>query len=451
MSPTFLSERLTRGRNTRYSKVPAVSTSETRESEAELRGTSPETISTIEELDSKLREIDAAHEISDDKMREVFLSFKMLPPEDLPRDPYSPEYEERQFDLYRRISGRKVYEVDNEQSNFPVDPNRPFPYYTESPQTVGHHLMGIGFIIQTMGLSAGSSILELGAGWGNTTEALARMGYDVTAIDIDPTFVGLIGARAEKLALSIQTRVGDFFDIDAFNRKFDAVLFFECFHHCSDHRSLLRKLADVLEPGGRVFFAAEPISDLFPLPWGLRMDGESLWAIRHNGWLELGFQESYFVRTMQQLGWLVRKHETLTTNLGVIFEARRANRLYEMSTFSLPPDEERSWGQPDSTGSRHRYTLGRSKISLERGLDCGFVEIYGANPCPRPVEYRIEHGTHIVNGSAEKDSEFRIRIPYDPEAFQLVIYTDTWRPIDLLGVPDAREMGVAVATISLTD
>ena len=91
---------------------------------------------------------------------------------------------------------------------------------------------------------------------------------------------------------------GAFLDVDKLGRTFDAVLFYESFHHCSDHRGLIAKLAGILNSGGKIFFAAEPIFDGFPVPWGVRVDGESLWAIRQNGWLELGFQESYFVRTL---------------------------------------------------------------------------------------------------------------------------------------------------------
>jgi hypothetical protein len=36
--------------------------------------------------------------------------------------------------------------------------------------------------------------------------------------------------------------------------------------------------------------AAEPITDDFGEPWGLRLDGMSAWSIRKHGWLELGFQ-----------------------------------------------------------------------------------------------------------------------------------------------------------------
>ncbi len=346
-----------------------------------------ETVSTLERLDEKLKEVSEAWRVSDDKMREVFGGFQMAPLTDLPKDPYSREYEEKQFELYRVISGRNSYEVDHEVSNFPIDPYRPFPYYTESPETVGHHLMAVGIIILTMGLAPGSRILELGAGWGNTTEALARMGYDVTAVDIDPNFAGLVRQRAANLSLAIDVREGGYLEIDQLGKTFDAVLFFESFHHCSDHRALFEKLDKVLAPEGRVFFAAEPITDSFPVPWGLRMDGESLWAIRANGWLELGYQESYFVRTLQQLGWLVTKHVNTGTHLGIIFEARRANGRYDMSTFDLPPDEDGTWAASGlANGEMVRNSTRRSEITLERGGTYASVALEAVNSLrPRPA------------------------------------------------------------------
>ena len=95
-----------------------------------------------------------------------------------------------------------------------MDARRPFPYYTESAETVGHQLIAIGFIISTMALPAGSRILELGPGWGNTTIALARIGYRVSALDIDPNFVGLIRDRAKLLDLDLDAQLGTFLEVD---------------------------------------------------------------------------------------------------------------------------------------------------------------------------------------------------------------------------------------------
>ena len=57
---------------------------------------------------------------------------------------------------------------------------------------------------------------------------------------------------------------GDFSAISGLDRKFDAVLFFESFHHCSNPQALIAALDQVIAPGGRVIFAGEPIMDGFP-------------------------------------------------------------------------------------------------------------------------------------------------------------------------------------------
>jgi 2-polyprenyl-3-methyl-5-hydroxy-6-metoxy-1,4-benzoquinol methylase len=406
---------------------------------------------TLDELDGKLREIDAAGAVSDDAMREVFQTFKMGTPTDLPSDPASAEYADRQFEMYRRISGRTEYAIANERSDYAVDANRPFPYYTESFDTVGHQLMAFGFIIRTMALPAGASVLELGAGWGNTTVALARMGYQVTSVDVDPNFVDLVRERGTKFGLSIDARQGEFLQVDQLGLTFDAVLFYESFHHCSDHRSLLERLGKVLNPGGRVFFASEPIDDSFPIPWGLRLDGESLWAIRANGWLELGFQESYFVRMLLHLGWVVaEKHVTPATHLGVIYEARQADGVYEMSTFRLPPDEDATWAPSDGNPDLHqRYTARRSVLSVARGLGCRSIAIEAVNASPREIPYRIEHGRHVTSGVAAPNGMATIEVPYDPAGEHLVISASTWRPRDLLKSLDGRQLGLGIRTIRL--
>jgi SAM-dependent methyltransferase len=91
--------------------------------------------------------------------------------------------------------------------------------------------------------------------------------------------------------------------VDELGQEFDAVLFFESFHHSTRHLDLLASLDAVVAPGGRVYFAAEPIEDEYYAPWGPRLDGESLWAIRKNGWFELGFRTSYFFGALRRSGW----------------------------------------------------------------------------------------------------------------------------------------------------
>jgi SAM-dependent methyltransferase len=117
--------------------------------------------------------------------------------------------------------------------------------------------------------------------------------------------------------------------------RFDAAVFFESFHHCSDHIRLLRRLHDVIADDGLVAFAAEPITD-FPFPWGLRLDGMSAWSTRRFGWLELGFDTSYFLRTLLRLGWSPKRHRSDASHYADVIIARKSHGVYEPSEITLP-------------------------------------------------------------------------------------------------------------------
>jgi hypothetical protein len=70
---------------------------------------------------------------------------------------------------------------------------------------------------------------------------------------------------------------------------------------------MLRRLHDIVRPGGVVLFASEPVQNL-DYPWGPRLDGLSVWSSRTYGWLELGFDRAYFDRALARTGWSGRRH-----------------------------------------------------------------------------------------------------------------------------------------------
>ncbi len=283
-----------------------------------------QTIRDVAELDAKIEECDRAGAVSDDALRAVFGTFSMEPPAALPADPFGPEYREFQLGLYRDVAGRP-YSTDNEETPFDVERAvlRPFPFMTNSCPTAGEHFMAIGFLLRAMALPPNSRVLEFGPGWGNTTVMLAKLGHRVTAVDIEPRFCELIRRRAEREGVEVEVVNADFLWAEEAGARFDAVLFFECFHHCADHLRLLRALHGALAPGGRVFFGAEPISSGFPMPWGLRLDGCSLWAIRKHGWMELGFRDDYFQDALARTGWWGRKHACPDPAWLTVWEASR--------------------------------------------------------------------------------------------------------------------------------
>jgi ubiquinone/menaquinone biosynthesis C-methylase UbiE len=278
----------------------------------------------LHELDEALEYLDEAAKISDHELRVGFTMFRMELECTMPDDPFSEEYRLVVMSLYEWLHG-SPYEPSHEHVAFEfarfVDV--PFPYSTQSCVTVGNHLIAIGHVIRTLDLPAKSRVLEFGPGWGNTTIALAQMGHSVTAIDISQEFVDLINARASRVNVPVTTIVGDFSAAQELEGQFDAVLFFESFHHCTNHWDLLTSLDRIVAVGGRVFFAAEPIEEEYYAPWGPRLDGESLWAIRRNGWFELGFRRSYFVEALRRTGWSAQEVNCPELPSGRIVVARR--------------------------------------------------------------------------------------------------------------------------------
>ena len=258
------------------------------------------------ELDSFIQEVDNAYLKSSDEAYSLFKNTKIEYPKFKSKNPLSDEFRNNIFDLYKQISGKSNYEVTTEESYLDIDQAvyNPYPYQTKSLERLAlyHHLLAK--LMSMINLPAGASILDMGCGWGTTSLELAQIGFKVTSLDINKYFCELVAKRAKLLKIKdINIINDDFLWIEKTNKKFDAIIFFECFHHCWEFERLLKNMHKVLKPKGKIYFAAEPITNIFPLPWTLRMDGESLFVIRKHGWMELGFRSDFFSELLNKTGW----------------------------------------------------------------------------------------------------------------------------------------------------
>ncbi|HUO22789.1 MAG TPA: class I SAM-dependent methyltransferase [Caulobacteraceae bacterium] len=235
----------------------------------------------------------------------------------LPTDPLSRAYRDAQVALYCEISGASDYdpwvaEPTTLSMEGALDP-APYPFNTGHGDLIAGHLLGISRIMQVLWgakPSTAHTILEYGCGVGFTTALLAASGYRMTAVDINAEAIGVLNALAAGRRLQVRTHVGAFGEVPDEGERFDIILFYEAFHHCLDFVALLRKLHDRLAVGGILVFAGEPIYADFQKPWGLRLDGASLWEIRTRGWLELGFREDFFRHVLDQTGWQCEKFKS---------------------------------------------------------------------------------------------------------------------------------------------
>ena len=350
-------------------------------------------VTTLAELDVKLAECAAAHAVSDDELRRVFASFQMDISADMPADPFSPEYRQHVMALYGHIAGRP-YDVRNEVTKFDTAAadRRPFPFYTKNPKTAGFFMMGTGFLLHALDLKPGARIVEFGPGWGNTTIALAMLGFDVTAVEIEPDFCDLLERRARRQEVDLKVVNADFMWAETVSEPFDAAIFFECFHHCSDHNRLLAALGNAVAPGGHVYIAAEPINPNFPVPWGLRGDGESLWAIRSNGWMELGFQESYFREAARRAGWNAHRKAYADLGWAAVWELRRISEM-PISTAAQAPAEALpppGIAAPDSPESQAQ--LAESNAELQAQLAAVYASTSWRITAPLRAMKRLNRG-----------------------------------------------------------
>ena len=259
----------------------------------------------LKELDKFMKEVDIAYQKSHDDAYNLFKGIEL----DYPKincNPYSKEYKSEIINLYKSISGRTNYNVNYEESFVDVEASifKPYPYHTNSTDRLALYYQLLGKLMSMVSLQPGDSVLDMGCGWGSTSLDFANIGMEVTALDINSFFCELVKKRAELLRIkNIEILNKDFLSIEKLTKKYDAIIFFECFHHCIHFEKLLELLKGRLTPKGKVYFAAEPISDIFPIPWTLRLDGESLFVIRKWGWMELGFTPDFFSDLLYKHGF----------------------------------------------------------------------------------------------------------------------------------------------------
>jgi 2-polyprenyl-3-methyl-5-hydroxy-6-metoxy-1,4-benzoquinol methylase len=237
-------------------------------------------------------------------------------------DPFSPEYLEEVVTRHAQITGGDQYVAGENELSPGLSANAqdfvrsPSPYGLGPTDTLGDFYISFGWILRTLALRAGQSLLEYGPGTGQLALAFARNGCDVTVVDIEPRYIEAIQEQASRLGVPLRAYVGEFGDLPEPERRYDAVLFFESFHHALHHNDLLHRLHDVVDEDGRVALAGEPIIGpgnmwevAIPFAWVPRTDLLSVYSMRANGWMELGFRESYLIEAATRAGWAIQKHE----------------------------------------------------------------------------------------------------------------------------------------------
>jgi len=119
-------------------------------------------------------------------------------------------------------------------------------------------------VARLLGPGKGRSILDLGAGNGIASYALARNGWTVTALEPDPSVevgAGAISLLAEEAGLPI-TVVREFGERLPFAADcFDAIHARQVLHHAANLEEMVAELKRVLRPGGWLLNTREHVAD----------------------------------------------------------------------------------------------------------------------------------------------------------------------------------------------
>ena len=135
------------------------------------------------------------------------------------------------------------------------------------------------YMLSTLDVRDGATVLELGSGTGWATLLLAEAGYQPLGVDLAPANVEIGRRHARRWSSAAEFEVAD---LDTFDlgRSFDAVLMFDALHHVDDPAAVVARVGRHLKPGGWALFG-EP-SLLHLVSPGARA------ATRDRGWIENG-------------------------------------------------------------------------------------------------------------------------------------------------------------------
>lgn len=122
------------------------------------------------------------------------------------------------------------------------------------------HFCDFANMAVALDLPAGARILDVACGSGWLSEFLARLGYDVTGIDITPDLIRISSDRIAALPplvdhetpIRCRFLVHDI-ELGPLEEKFDAIICYDSVHHFEDARSALRHVAEMLPLGGVLF------------------------------------------------------------------------------------------------------------------------------------------------------------------------------------------------------
>jgi 2-polyprenyl-3-methyl-5-hydroxy-6-metoxy-1,4-benzoquinol methylase len=369
-------------------------------------------------------------------------SYQPSTPIDKSADPFSEPYFRRQLSLYHELSGRALDQQANEHTHFDVDAHvvAPNPYDHGTPTILATHLLRLVGAFQSGGCARNARVLDMGCGWGLSSEVAAYLGFIVTAVDINPDFVALVNRRAERLGATI-TAVRSAFDTFETHEKFDAILFYECLHHAVRPWTLLARMREMLAPGGCIILCGEPVNEHWWPNWGLRLDALSVYCIRKFGWFESGWSLPFIRRCLDLAGLESSVTPGADPDIGLTIIGRAQA---DMSIDWLARNARIEVGAIEGALILAQGTL---QLFFDSLWAPGELVLVVDNHRPGPVAYQgYRDGQRVLEGVL-RYGENRLTISGVTSGSRIRIASETWIPNDEIRNGDPRPIGFHVRRV----
>jgi hypothetical protein len=232
----------------------------------------------------------------------------------------------------------------------------------------------------------------------------------------------------------------------AMDNDFDAIIFQSSFHHCLDFNELLGLLRiKALSPRGRVFFFSEPVFASYPFPWGLRVDGESLWAITSNKWCELGFDRDFFLTLLQAHGFLGTATGAIPDVIGDAWVATPAELGLQFEAWALPARYDETFHTMRDAG-QGRFLRERSVLPVP-GRGRAMLKL--TNYAPFALRAIVASGAAEANVAIEPGTEKEVVL--DGVSGEISMRSDTFIPDDAYSSGDKRRVGLSLLHVRFSD
>jgi len=196
----------------------------------------------------------------------------------------------------------------------------------EGPQKALHALnpARLGYVVERAELK-GARVLDIGCGGGLLSEALAKAGAQVTAIDLAPDLVKVAKLHRLESGVEVDYRLQSAEALAAeMQGAFDAITCMEMLEHVPDPQAILAACATLLRPGGRLFVST---LNRTPAAFALAIVGaEYLARILPKG----THQYRDFIKPSELAGWLREAGLVLEDVSGLMYEPwRNAARVVD--------------------------------------------------------------------------------------------------------------------------